>query len=88
MVLARSLRLCGLPEITNLCIERTLEGRSRSTALDIGCQALITTLHILSWRVSDANPKDWFGCDDLEGLVEWHDGAPEGADRGPTLSPQ
>jgi hypothetical protein len=38
---ARSLGLCSLPEITNLRIERSLEGRARGAAFDIGGEALV-----------------------------------------------
>src|SRR4051812_21734653 len=34
-------KLCGLPEITNLRIERALEGRPRGAALDIRGEALL-----------------------------------------------
>src|SRR5260370_3274000 len=33
--------LCSLPEITNLCIERSPEGRPRGAASDIGGEALL-----------------------------------------------
>src|SRR6478672_4745497 len=35
------LGLCSLPEITNLRIERSLEGRPRGAAFDIGGEALL-----------------------------------------------
>jgi hypothetical protein len=34
-------RLCSIFEISNLRIERTLEGRPRGAALDIGCEAFV-----------------------------------------------
>ena len=34
------LGLCSVPEIANLRIERTLEGRPRGAALDVGGEAL------------------------------------------------
>src|SRR6266511_5889913 len=36
-----NLGLCSLPEITNLRIERALEGRPRGAAFDIGGEALL-----------------------------------------------
>src|ERR1700738_3790564 len=39
--LTTSFRLCGHPEISNLRVQRALEGRPRGAAFDIGCEALV-----------------------------------------------
>jgi hypothetical protein len=47
---------------------------------------LSSTLHIFgAVAVSDSDPEDWFVGDGAQGFIEGHDGAPERADRGPTL---